>query len=253
MTCANCIFSHRCNLAYDEAINKNIDLLGINNCNYWHASQNIITRNGKLTGVEILSRPRSFNGDVSYSQDDFFYSLSQYKHKILIGEIIEKTLKFNDLVKDVSYFVNVERFSLLDSDVVNRIILLNNFLKNHDSTLVVEVTERHPELSKFTREAKYKLKDNGVMIALDKFKIKHFGLTDLKFYDYIKFDCPSIIKTKNNNELNNEFIHFLYNLVEMGISTVAERVETEDEYNYIMSLPFTHLQGFYDKKSSHIS
>lgn len=249
MVCFNCLFNHDCKHAVNATNNVKF-FSAVKTCNYWHVSQNIITRNGKLHGLEILSRPVYFSGDVFYSLDDYFKSLSQLKHKQLILEVIDKIYYFHRNNGTVNYFVNVEMMSLLDEDVIRKILRVNKYLQSNGGVLTIEVTQRNPELISFTKEAKYRLKDDAVRIALDKIDTNNFDISTLKFYDYIKFDCKSLIKKRIDNGFTSDFVHFLYSLVEVNVSTVAERVETKEEYNYVMELPFTHLQGFYDLKNS---
>ncbi|MGL4583036.1 MAG: EAL domain-containing protein [Flavobacterium sp.] len=249
MVCFNCLFNQDCSYAISTTSDIKV-FREFKACNYWHVSQNIITRNGKLHGLEILSRPVYFSGDIFFSLDDYFKSLSQVKHKQLVMEVMDKIHYFHRNNEIVNYFINVERVSLLDDDVIRKLLRVNKYLQSKGGVLTVEVTQRNPELSLFTKEAKYRLKDDGVKIALDKFDTKNFDISALKFYDYIKFDCKSLMKKRIDNGFTSDFVHFLYNLVEMKVSTVAERVETKDEYNYVMELPFTHLQGFYEIKNN---
>lgn len=247
MVCNNCMFSHCCNrVPFAETRFFNNGDADDKSCHYWHLSQNIVTRHGQLQGVKVLSRP--INSIEHFcNKQSCFSSLNQDKHKRLLNEIVNK-IHHNHTERNPSYFINIERISLLDTEVVNRIMGLNDYLTKQGTNLTVEITARHPELSKFTKEAKYKLKDSGVNIALGKFDANHFDIAGLAFYDYVKFDCQYVLNERNKgiNGYQSDFIHFLFNIVEMGVSTIAEKVETKAEYDFITSLPFTHLQGGYD-------
>ncbi|KPN78112.1 hypothetical protein AEA42_05035 [Shewanella sp. Sh95] len=154
MVCFNCLFNQDCSYAISTTSNIKV-FREFKACNYWHVSQNIITRNGKLHGLEILSRPVYFSGDIFFSLDDYFKSLSQVKHKQLVMEVMDKIHYFHRNNEIVNYFINVERVSLLDDDVIRKLLRINKYLQNKGGVLTVEVTQRNPELSLFTKEAKY--------------------------------------------------------------------------------------------------
>ena len=92
--CFNCLFNQDCSYAISTTSDIKV-FREFKACNYWHVSQNIITRNGKLHGLEILSRPVYFSGDIFFSLDDYFKSLSQLKHKQLVLEVIDKIYYHN--------------------------------------------------------------------------------------------------------------------------------------------------------------
>lgn len=249
MVCFECLFNQVCSDSVGHC-NRVGSSYKLKKCDHWHIGQNLITRKGDLHGLEVFSRPVKIFDDAFFTLDDYFKSLSQLKIKQLVFEIFEKICFSQEKIDINNYFVSIERLLLLDEAVLKKVFNINHLLKIKGGGLTLEVTQRNVELSCFTKEAKYRLKDAGVKFALNKIEENFFDLKNIEFYDYVKFDCKSLMKQNSDNSFFNDFSSFLYEIVEMNVLTVAEKVETRDEYNYVMQLPFTHLQGFYDIKTN---
>lgn len=236
----NCLFKGHC--GYISNICRNGDENGRLTCSYFHIGQNITDRCGNFYGLELLSRPIDITKDIEL---ELYYSLMlPSKHNLLTIELVNKINIFKKSIitmESQAYFVNVERFSLMDQCVVKSLCMLNKRLKYFNSYLVVEITERHDVLSPYTIEAEYILKDADILIALDDFSYDSVVILDDTRHDFIKLDMRYVKSNKNNKY----FVDWLYNVNEIGIKLIAERVETKNDYLLAKSLPFNYFQGYY--------
>lgn len=220
-------------------------------CHYRHVEQTLIGRNSAVYGAEILSRPHHVE---SCCYEEYFSTLRPAGHNDLLMELLDKLLLASltsQVRRKYHYFVNVERFSLLDSKVIRKLIEVAYMLKNvFDSQLVIEVTERNSELSKFTIERKFELKDAGIKIALDDYvpQIKSDLALSVDFFDYIKIDIRDVALMLSKLEEKDDFINFLYSYSESGGCLVAEKIESESELVLASNLPFKYYQGYYFNK-----
>lgn len=236
-----CFFKERCRHYSEHCLSSGN--LNSPMCNHFHIGQNIMSRRGVFFGVELLSRP--FNALGGREFDSYFSSLPQSKHNLLLIEIINKIHSFqHSTLSSVGYdyFVNVERFSLLDSVIVESLCSLSKAIESAGSRLVVEITERHEGLYNYTAESEYALKDSNALLALDDFTYDSCLVLDSTRHDFIKLDLRHV----KENLKSNDFIDWLYLVKELGIKIVAERVEVKEDYNLALSLPFDYFQGYYE-------
>lgn len=220
-------------------------------CHYRHVEQTLIGRNNTVYGAEILSRP---HGIDSCCYEGYFSTLRPAGHNDLLMEVLNKLLLAcltSQVKRKYHYFVNVERFSLLDSKVISKLIEVAYMLKSaFNSQLVIEVTERNSELSKFTIERKFELKDAGIKIALDDYipQIDSDLALSIDFFDYIKVDIRDVALMLSKLGEKDDFINFLYSYSESGGCLIAERIESKSEYILASNLPFKYYQGYYFNK-----
>lgn len=236
----NCFFKAHC--GYNSEICRNGDKGGKLTCSHFHVGQHVTDRLGHFYGVELLSRPISA---VEAVELDLYYSLMlPSRHNWLVIELANKIYKLEKSISTMerqAYFVNVERFSLMDRSVVESLCTLNRRLSRFNSYLIVEITERNEGLSPYTIEAEYVLKDSDVLIALDDFTYESVVVLDDTRHDFLKLDMRYV----NSKRGDQEFVNWLYDVSEIGIKIVAERVETKGDYLLAQSLPISYFQGYY--------
>ncbi|MGE0628221.1 MAG: EAL domain-containing protein [Hyphomicrobiaceae bacterium] len=144
--------------------------------------------------------------------------------------------------------VNVSAVEFRDSNVAETI---RNELQRsglEPSRLRIEITEsllmaRGTDTLDQLRE----IRGMGVEIALDDFGTGYSSLSYLQSYpiDCIKID-QSFVRGLSNNKVTPAIIQAITSMaVGMGISTVAEGIETEAEAALIIKLGCTELQGYY--------
>ena len=115
------------------------------------------------------------------------------------------------------------------------------------SSLEIEVTENmimdDPEN---TLRILYSLKDLGVQIAIDDFGTGYWSLNNLD-------DCL-LIKSKSTNHSSNKSLsmkpllssHAIIAMAnKLGIKSIAEGVETREQYEFLAREGCTEIQGYY--------
>ncbi|WP_326515522.1 EAL domain-containing protein [Shewanella sp. D64] len=236
----SCYFIGKCRHVSEKCLNAIPDIKL--NCSHSHVGQHIVDRYGALYGVEILSRPLE-DLRVLSTMDHYFSLMTPSKHNFILMEIANKLTFFNGRkkAKNNHYFINVERFSLLDNHVVKSLCRLSQSFQRTGSTLVVEITERHIALSPYTIEAEYKLKEANILIALDDFTYDVHSELNAARHDYVKFDLRYI----RDNRYFNTFVDWAFEIKELGVKIIVECVETEHDALLAHSLPFDYFQGYY--------
>jgi len=143
--------------------------------------------------------------------------------------------------------VNVGQGSLRDPDFIN---FLSNLLRAEDvppERLLIEVTEsqasRDPES---TKEVLNELRQLGVKIALDDFGKGYSSLSYISDFpiDLIKID-RTFIRGIPFRAKDSGIVRMIIALAgQMGISVLAEGVETETQRDWLLSAGVHYLQGY---------
>lgn len=150
---------------------------------------------------------------------------------------------FVDAPRDVVLFLNLHASDLLD-DALLALVTQHRKLA---SRLVFEVTERASlEQVPDARERAAALRQLGCRIAVDDLGAGYAGLSSFVLLepDIVKLDM-SLVRGADQSPLKQKLIGSLTNVcLDMGLSVVAEGIETPAERDVMMELGCTHLQGF---------
>lgn len=223
-----CFFKGKCNL------NKP--------CSHYFISQNIVNSNGIVFAVELLTRPMMLSG---VTVEEYFLKLSYTKGSwileqqmiALVNNVIHGKIPANII------FVNVERYILTNDKMVEKLQLYRKVLLLFGVTIVFEITERFEYIDNMIRKAFSRLLIEDVIFAADDYcmsKVTHNYIED---YAYIKIDMNEINLGMARNY--NKFVDGLYILKQGGARLIAEKIETENEYQLVRLLPFDYFQGYY--------
>ena len=122
-------------------------------------------------------------------------------------------------------------------------------LAEHDNIhLILELTELQPfSMDRQTEDKVSRLSDAGVAFALDDFGTGCSVLSYLKHFpvSYIKMD-KSFIQDILSEKTSQYIVESVVVLAgKLGINTVAEGVETQEQVTCLCSLGVDYLQGFY--------
>lgn len=155
----------------------------------------------------------------------------------------------------VRHFVNVEKLSLTDPAIVEELIESAADLRSSGARLVVDVAERPvatpAQFNEYLRGL-VRLKQEEVLVALDDYDLNspvHWEL-DLGLCDVMKFELGSLGIVEPNDESNFAIRHAVLaeKLFEMiyryRVELLAERVETDWQYEVVKGLPFNLFQGY---------
>jgi EAL domain-containing protein (putative c-di-GMP-specific phosphodiesterase class I)/CheY-like chemotaxis protein len=157
------------------------------------------------------------------------------------GRIAERVA---ELPPDVSIMVNIHPRSLTDEDLYSPDSVL--FEARH--RIIFEITERDKfhEVPGSSRGLR-RLRDMGYRVAVDDLGAGYAGLNSFAIIkpDVVKFDME-LIRDIDRSKTKCNLVKLMTGLCrEMGILTVAEGIETEEEYEKVRELGCDLLQGFY--------
>ena len=143
-------------------------------------------------------------------------------------------------------------FSARDFDCIDVARQLKNITEKYDiapEKLVVEITEQDIALG----EAHFKeqlelIRINGHPLWVDDFGSGYSSLNVLSRYnvDRIKFDLDLLRHLDENNGANRRVMKAIVNVCkELGVHTLAEGVETEEQLLFLQEIDCELAQGFY--------
>ena len=143
-------------------------------------------------------------------------------------------------------------FSAQDFDYVSVADALNKTLEQYGiprSSIIVEITEQ--DLAQATdhfKEQLRRIRDSGYRLWLDDFGSGYSSLNVLGQYhvERIKFDMDLVRHLDDNNGANRSIMkHTVSMCREIGIHTLAEGVETKEQYLFLKEIDCELVQGFY--------
>lgn len=219
---------------------------------YYQPQVSLITK--KITGFEVLLR--WFNpvlGEVSPSEfipiaekNGMIHPIGAWIFKQLAKEYIENKTFFSN---KLTISINVSVPQLSDNRFYNQLVeFLNTTQLIGYSRVILEITETaFIHKPKETIAMMQMISKLGVSFALDDFGMNYSSLHYLKNLpiSQIKIDClfvKSMTKNKNDFHIVKTILQLANGL---GLPTVAEGVETHEQFHYLTIMKCTYAQGFY--------
>lgn len=209
----------------------------------------------KATGCEMLLRWR--HPELGLINPDIFIPLAEQEN--VIGELTRTTTskflnKFLSILEsspDFQVSVNVSPVNLLDSKLLKS--LLNILEESHfpANNLVIEVTEnvimKNPERSV---QILNKFSDAGIKISIDDFGTGYSSLSYLQKFPIteLKIDktfITNLTPDSTNYPIVKASIAMAHDL---GITVVAEGIESRDVHNILLDLNCDKVQGYHYAK-----
>jgi EAL domain-containing protein (putative c-di-GMP-specific phosphodiesterase class I) len=135
----------------------------------------------------------------------------------------------------------------MDSNFINGVAKITREMQENDIIPVLELSERTTCEIGFIRKHMLNLHNFGVEIALDDFGVGFSSLSRLIELpiDILKID-RSIISLIGQSSRAESIIHSIFRIAQdMGLTVVAEGVETEIQANWLATLKQCWVQGFY--------
>lgn len=221
-----------------------------------------------VAGFESLIRIVDEDGTV-YPPIKFIDYLENSKYitkfeEWALEEVSQKIKKFNSLndKKDITislnlspkglleYSLNLTSDELSDKSFIERLKSLPVEVQNN---LVIEITERN--VIKDIEKSKKIFKDikdlnKNIKIAIDDFGTGYSSLTYLRdlAIDILKIDM-SFVRNIARSKQDLSLVKFIIGLAkDLGLKTIAEGVETEEQVKLLSLLGADYLQGFYFAK-----
>ena len=207
---------------------------------------------GKICGVEALSRWQ--DKEYGYISPEEFISVLEECHLIhkLDIYIIEKVCQdFSFLQMNKLNFVppsiNLSRVDFQMCDIFNIVDGIVSKYKINKSLFHIEITES--ALVKDTTNLKdsiQKFKDKGYQVWMDDFGSGYSSLNTLKDFDFdvLKIDMK-FLSSFSKNPKSHIIISSIIDLAKkLGIQTLTEGVETEEELEFLKAVGCEKAQGF---------
>lgn len=212
------------------------------------------TRTEKITVLEALARwidPQ--HGAISPGQ--FIPVLSRYHllHKLDLYMVEQICREFRTREEAGLPLIPVSvNFSAQDFDYVDVPEELHRLLDKYGVSrdcIIVEITEQ--DLAQATGHFKDQLKkihESGFRLWLDDFGSGYSSLNVFSQYhvDRIKFDMELVRHLDDNHGANRIIMKSITEMCrQMGVHTLAEGIETKDQYQFLLDIDCEMVQGFY--------
>lgn len=210
------------------------------------------TNDRKLRGVEALIRWK--NDDGKMISPAVFIPIAEKSGTIVpIGTwVIEESLQAYAEWKRKYHYplvmsLNISAIQYKQPDFIERMLHLMDKYDVAPSEIELEITES-VLIDDFTEvtEKLAVLRDIGIKISLDDFGTGYSSLSYLKGLpiDTLKIDKSFIdtVVTDENTRIITESI--IYMVKKLGYETIAEGVETEEQYRYLNEIDCDNIQGY---------
>jgi len=209
--------------------------------------------NGKFRGVEALIRWRDNKGDMI--SPSVFIPIAERNGTIVpIGNwVIEKSVQTYADWRDQYHYplvlsLNVSAVQCKKRGFIDSLLHILEKYKVSPGEIEIEVTETILiEDFDYISERLGELKKAGIRISLDDFGTGFSSLSYLKGLpiDTLKIDKTFVdtLLTDKNTKIITESI--IYMVKRLGYETVAEGVETREQFQYLKELECDMIQGYY--------
>ena len=211
------------------------------------------TTDRQLRGVEALIRWKDDNGKMV--SPAVFIPIAEKNGTIVpIGTwVIEESLHaFAEWKRKYNYplvlSLNISAIQYRQPDFIDNVLHLMNKYDVSPSEIELEITESVliDDFAEVTRKL-ILLRDLGIKISLDDFGTGYSSLSYLKGLpiDTLKIDKSFIdtVVSDENTRIITESI--IYMVKKLGYETIAEGVETEEQYHYLNEINCDNIQGFF--------
>ena len=213
-------------------------------------------RSGQVTGAEALIRWNQ-NALGNIGPDEFIPVAESSGLILSIGQwVLEKACMEAAVIRssgfpDFNIAVNVSILQLYDADFIEGVKQTLTMYRLPSDALTLELTENMiMDNVESCIEKLQELRDLGVRISIDDFGTGYSSLSYLQKFpvDQLKIDRSFIMQIDSADD-RSPIVKAIVNLAhDLGLSVVAEGVETEMQLNYIQALECEQYQGYFKSK-----
>lgn len=205
---------------------------------------------GKIVGSEALIRWRADDGSL-ISPGRFIPLFEKNGNIIRLDEYVfrEVCRQQEEGIQILPVSVNISRFSLYYSNVVEKYERIINYYDVDHKYVQIEITESAIIENTVIVELIQKFHDAGFDILLDDFGSGYSSLASLNQmpFDTIKLDKSLVDYVGNEN--GEKLLKFIVQLVQsLGMKITAEGVEYKEQLDFLENLNCDDIQGFYFSK-----
>lgn len=210
-------------------------------------------KTNRIIGAEALVRVLTSSGDIIPPGE--FIPLAEdlglvgVIDLIVFEEVCKDLQKWKDLnIPDITISINISAIQLKRENVVEEYIKITDRYSINPELIQLELTEYSIiENETMALKTLQDFKKRGFSIALDDFGTGYSSLSSIQNYplDTVKIDRSFITDSSKCNKSRSIVETVLFLAKKLNLSTVAEGVETEEQYNFIKSLDCHKIQGYY--------
>jgi EAL and modified HD-GYP domain-containing signal transduction protein len=187
--------------------------------------QQILDQNLNIFGYELLFRGQGF--DLSDNSE-----ATKATNQVITDSILE--LGLNNLVGTYKAFINFTAQNILEKTP----------LSLPKDRVVIEVLENIAVDLRIISNLR-EFSQQGYIIALDDFVFSEEWKPLIEFADIIKLDVMAMGEEKTRNAIAK--------LKSYNVKLLAEKVETHEEFQYLLGLGCEYFQGFFFSKPNTVS
>ena len=208
---------------------------------------------GNICAWEALVRWIDPNKGVVYP-NEFISVLEEYRiiHKLdcyVMEKVIEKfsTISKENRAEAVPVSINLSR---LDFEAMDIVPYIDELIEKYDadkSMFTFEITESVlMENPRFIEEQILRLRQKGYGVWMDDFGSGYSSLNVLKNFDFdlVKIDMEFLRGFEDSDDGKIIIKHMVSMLKNLGFHTLAEGVETKDQYDFLKDLGCELIQGY---------
>lgn len=217
---------------------------------YYQPKVDIVKK--KVVGFEALIRWES--SEIGFVPPDQFIQIAETSGLIIpIGEwVLREACKFIKRINDectISYkiSINVSAVQLMQENFVEEVLKIIEETEVRYEWIELEITET--TLIKSSRKVNNKLeklRKKGVAVALDDFGKEYSSMSYLRnlSLDTLKIDKSFVDDIKGKDDESSIIDIIIGVASKMGLSIVAEGVETKEQLEYLKKNKCTNIQGY---------
>ena len=210
------------------------------------------SKNNRLRGVEALIRWKDHDGNMI--SPSIFIPIAEKNGTIIpIGDwvLTESISTFAGWRQKFHYplilSINISAIQYKRADFVQKLLFLLEKYQVKSTEIELEITESIL-IDDFTDviAKMYMLRSHGIRVSLDDFGTGYSSLSYLKGLpiDTLKID-KSFIDTVASDDTTKIITESIISMVKkLGFETVAEGVETQEQFDYLKDIDCDNIQGF---------
>lgn len=196
-------------------------------------------------GYEILGRSRLFGLSTPA---EMFSTAAQFNLECELSRLLRRAgvEAAKQLPTDSNIFVNTHPAELDEPSLIQSLEEIRRDVPDHRITLEIhEAAVTNPEMIRKLRD---QLMDLNIGVAFDDFGAGQARLVELSEVrpEFLKFDKQLVQGIDRASPSRQEVVATLVGMVEkLGISSLAECVETQDEHDTLVQMGFCLGQGYF--------
>jgi len=213
--------------------------------------QPYVDKNKNIVGAETLMRWNKDNKIVL--PIDFIDYLEETSLIIdaenqLIDSVLKDLKKLQEHHKDIPISINLSAFSLKRKNLVQSLSSKVNYYNIDPKSLKIEIVERA-----FFKDFLYiknlieDLREIGVQFSIDDFGTSYSSLSYLSELNvsFLKIDISFVRKIQTDLKTKKIVSGIIYLAHSLGIKTIAEGVETQEQFETLIELGCDYFQGYF--------